>query len=407
MLDQLGLDWEQEETRRPHRPSSQQRRRKKRKKRRSAGSMLLSTVLLIALGVGTYWGVGQIQNNQRLKEMFASDYSQGDMGDPVDFTVRQGDGGTLIAVRLLAAGVIESRTAFVQVCDSRATECKAIQPGRYSVRLHSPAAVVFDILKNPANRKIDKFTIREGLTVIETLNELAKQTGIPLADFQAAASDPAALGITPDWYTVPGKPSAAADRKSLEGFLFPDTYQYDASFTAKAILQVMVDQFKKVAGEVDLKGRAQALNVAPYELLIVASIAQAEVHEADFPTVARVIFNRVYKAKMVLGMDSTENYWLELNGKPMKPSGQLLASELNDPNNPYNTHGKKGLPIGPISNPGKAAMSAAGNPATGNWLYFVAVDSSGTTKFAVTFSEFCSLKRQAVQNGVAISLADC
>jgi peptidoglycan lytic transglycosylase G len=91
----------------------------------------------------------------------------------------------------------------------------------------------------------------------------------------------------------------------------------------------------------------------------------------------------------------------------MKPSGQLLASELNDPNNPYNTHGKKGLPIGPISNPGEAALNGAANPATGNWVYFVAVDGNGTTKFAVTWSEFCGYKREAVRNGVQISLSDC
>jgi len=409
MVDQLRSAWDQDDPWQTHRPqpSQQRRRRKRRPERRSPGKRFFSWVLLIALGLGVYWGVGFFQNNQRLKEMMAADYGQGDMGDEVDFVVKEGDGGTTIAVRLLEAGVIESRTAFVQVCESRRPECTSIQPGRYAVKLHSPAEVVFNILIDPKNRLVDKFTIREGLTVIQTLAELAEQTGIPLSEFQAAAADPAALGIEAEWYTRNGKPSAAADRKSIEGFLFPNTYQYDTTFDAHDILQLMVDQFFVVAERVHLKERAAAMNLAPYDVIITASIAQAEVHEIDFPKAARVIYNRAFKKDMVLGMDSTENYWLELNGKPMKPSGSLLASELNDPANPYNTHGNKGLPIGPISNPGEAALNGAANPATGNWVYFVAVDTNGTTKFAVTWSEFCGYKREAVQHGVQIDLSDC
>lgn len=410
MIDEVGLAWEQHEPRRPRRPPpSQQRRRKKKRKRggRSAGSKFLSFVLLLALGVGVYWGVGVVQESQRLKEFFAADYGAGDMGEEIDFTVRPGDGGTAIAVRLLQAGVIESRNAFVQVCESRREDCRSIQPGTYTLQRNSPAEVVFDILIDPKNKKVNQFTIREGLTVIQTLNELAEKTGIPLSEFQAAAADPAALGITPDWYERPGKPSAAADRKSIEGFLFPNTYQYDPSAKAIDILKMMVDTFKTVAERVQLKSRAAAMNLTPYDVIITASIAQSEAHEVDFPKVARVVYNRAYQKDMPLGMDSTENYWLELNGKPMKHSGELLASELNDPNNPYNTHGKKGLPIGPISNPGEAALAGAANPAAGQWVYFVATDNNGTTKFASTWSEFCSLKREAVRNGVPISLSDC
>jgi UPF0755 protein len=405
MIDEVGLAWEQEEPRRPRRPSSQ--RRRKKRKGSSFGSKFLWFVMLVALGAGVYWGVGQIQENQKIKEFMASDYDQSDMGDQVDFTVRQGDGGTVIAIRLLNAGIIESRTVFVQICDARKDDCQSIQPGTYTLQMHSPAETVFNLLIDPANKKVSKVTIREGLTVIQTLSKLAEETGKPLAEFQAAAADPAALGITADWYERPGKGSAAAERKSIEGFLFPDTYQYDPAASAQDILKMMVDQFFVVAERVQVKQRAATLGLTPYDVIITASIAQAESHDVDFPKVARVVYNRAYKANMPLGMDSTENYWLELNGKPMKPSGQLLASELNDPTNPYNTHGKKGLPIGPISNPGEAALAGAANPAVGNWVYFVATDANGTTKFAVTWAEFCGYKREAVRNGVPLSLSDC
>ena len=73
----------------------------------------------------------------------------------------------------------------------------------------------------------------------------------------------------------------------------------------------------------------------------------------------------------------TINYWLELSGKPTKPSKDMTQAELDDPKNPYNTHGKPGLPPAPINNPGKAALKGAMNPPAGPWLFFVAIDKKG------------------------------
>jgi UPF0755 protein len=198
----------------------------------------------------------------------------------------------------------------------------------------------------------------------------------------------------------------------VEGFLFPDTYNYDAAATATDILKQMVDQYKTVVTDVGLEAKAQGLGLTPYELLITASLAQDEAgNGADFAKVARVVYNRVVKQNIECGclqFDSAENYWLELNGKPTKNSGDMTPAELNDPTNPYNTHAAdSGLPIGPISSPGKAALQGAASPAAGNWVYFVATDKNGTTAFATTWSEFCSAKRQAVQNGLNLDLSDC
>ena len=105
---------------------------------------------------------------------------------------------------------------------------------------------------------------------------------------------------------------------------------------------------------------------------------------------------------MPLQFDVTANYWLQLNGKPTKPSGQLTQSELDDPNNPYNTVSKLGLPIGPINNPGEAAMTGAMDPPVGDWIFFVAVDKAGHSAFAVTAAEHDKNVRQACANGVAL-----
>lgn len=413
MLDhRLDLGWEEDEPRRrprrngppPRRngpPSRQQRRRRKKRRRqkaKSSSALIISLVLLALVGGGAFWGVTQLQNNQSVREFLSADYGEGDMGEEVTFQVRPGDGGAVIGSRLVEAGVVKSRSAFVQVCESRTADCRAIQPGSYKLRKGSPAATAFSILADPANAITAEFTIPEGKSVIQTIAILAEETGIPLADFEAAIANPAALGITSEWYArLDEKPAAT---NSVEGFLFPDTYRYDPAASATDILKMMVDQFFVVAEELGLKQQAAARQIGVYELLIAASIAQVEVKEQDFAKATRVVYNRAYVHRMFLGMDSTANYWLELNGQPTRNSGDLTGQQLNDPNNPYNTGTSSvGMPIGPISNPGRAALQAAANPATGDWVYFVAIDSEGTTVFANTYAEHCQNIATAIANG--------
>jgi UPF0755 protein len=409
MVDDLDLAWEQDEPRRRRGgpASRQQRRRRKdqrRRKGRSYGALIISTLLLLGLGAGVYWGVGQIQENQSIKEFLAADYEPDEMGEEVLFSVPDGASGTVIAVELLEQDIIKSRTAFVQICDSD-NRCGAIQPGAYKVNKRSPAQTVFDILVNPDNKQTGQFTVVEGTSVIQTIKAIAEQTGIPLADFEAAIKDPVALGVPADWYVrTDGKPAATT---SVEGFLFPDTYFFDPTATATDILKMMVRQFLSVTDEIGFKGAAQAIGLSPYEVLIVASFAQAEGLAVDFAKVARVAYNRAVKDMIecsCLEFDSAANYWLELNGLPTLHSGDMTDEILNDPNNPYNTHadGSK-LPLGPIANPGKDALMAAANPAAGDWLFFVTVDTNGTTAFAETYWEHCDNIATAIDNGVNLS----
>lgn len=403
--DRRGWDDDRPRRRRPgppNRRAQQQRRRKKRKRRQKGKSytaLIISLSLLLLVGLGGYWGVVQLLNNQSVREFLAADYEQGDMGDEVTFRVKEGEFGSVIAANLVEAGVIKSKAAFINICSSRKTDCESIQPGAYKVQLNSPAKVVFDILVDPKNAITSKFTIQEGLSVIKTIKSLSEQTGIPLEDFQEAIKDPAALGIGPEWYQRQDGKNAATT--SIEGFLFPDTYFYDPTATATDILKMMVNQFKTVANELGLQQQAQARQIGVYELIIAASIAQVEVKEPDFAKATRVVYNRAYhEPPWPLGMDTAVNYWLELQGKPEKSSGQMLNSEIHDPNNPYNTHDVAGLPVGPISNPGKAALQAAANPAAGDWMYFTAVDHNGTTKFAASEWERCQHVAEAISNGV-------
>jgi UPF0755 protein len=407
MLDDLDLAWEenQDPRRRGGPPSRQQRRRKRteRKRRgRSFGALFVSVILLAVLGGGVYWGVGKLQENQSFKEFTAADYDASESGDEVMFTVETDEGGFDMGEALLEKGIVKSIKAFTSAFDAD-NRSLGIQPGVYKLKLRMPAADVIKVLINKANKLENVFTITEGKSVIATLKLLAEATKLPLADFQSAAADPGALGITPDWYTrTDGKQAATT---SIEGFLFPDTYSFEPTMTAADVLKMMVKQFLKVTADADFKTNAQKLGVSPYEALIVASLAQVEAGKNDdMPKVARVAYNRGVK-KLIdcecLQFDVTANYWLELQGKPQLASKDMTVTQLDDKNNPYNTGpSSTGLPLGPISNPGKAALDGAANPPAGDWIYFVATDKNGTTKFSDNDTQFCKDQKEAQTNGV-------
>jgi len=239
--------------------------------------------------------------------------------------------------------------------------------------------------------------------------KLAEVTKLPVGDFVNAAKDPIGLGI-PDWWfkRQDGKPQL--NPPSLEGFLYPATYEFEPGADAKTILGHMVEQFLAVTGEMKFVDTVQAsFGISPYEGLIAASIAQKEaMFAADMPGVARVLYNRAYKdyACNCLGLDSTVNYWLIISGQEAKESGDLTNSQLHDPKNPYNTYDKAGLPPGPISSPGKDALTGAMTAPASNNYYFLAIDTAGHTAFASTYHQFCQLTKEAKRNGVNIGICN-
>jgi UPF0755 protein len=252
------------------------------------------------------------------------------------------------------------------------------------------------------NKASNEVTLAEGLISLQIFDKLSKATNIPVDNFKNAAKDPVALGI-PDWWFK--RQDGKAVTPSIEGFLFPATYEFDPGIDATAILKQMVNQFLTVTGDLKFADAAQPLGLSPYEALIAGSITQVEAKfTADMPGVARVLYNRAYKTfpGNSLGLDSTVDYWLRVTGKEPLDSGQISTQLMHDPTNPYNTYDKPGLPPGPISNPGKEALTAAIQPATSNNYYFLAIDKDGHTAFATTYADFCAKTRQAKANGVSI-----
>ncbi len=298
----------------------------------------------------------------------------GDGTGNVTVQVNQGETLSQIAESLAKADVVRSSDAFLAAAeqDDRAS---SIPPGTYELRQQMSAAAALGLMLDPASRSGSRLAVPEGLTVAETVALIAKTTTISAASLAKALRSPDAIGL----------PEQAKGK--AEGYLFPATYEITPSSDAESVLTAMTRRFSKAAREIDLPGRAGDLNVDPADVVTVASIIQREVAPADYAKAARVIYNRLHK-RLKLQLDSTVAYALGV--RDLKLSAAQLATK-----SPYNTYRVRGLPPGPVCNPGQAALEAALAPADGGWMYFVTTDpKAGTTEFATTYQQFLALKKR-------------
>jgi UPF0755 protein len=394
MIDELELAFDDEPVERwRHRRG----RKRGQKKRGGAGksviALLVVLLLLGGLGAGVWYGYDRVQG------FFTTPDYEGAGQGAVTIQIKQGDTATDIANTLVTADVVKSAKAFTEAAKEN-SRSQNIQPGTYKLRLQMSGAEAVNMLLDLKNKVVNGVLVREGLSAKATFKLLSEKTKIPVKDFEAAAKDPIDLGI-PDWW-FKRSDGKQVKTPTVEGFLFPDTYEIDPKWTAKDIVRTMVDRFLTVTGELKFDEKAQALNLAPYDVLIVASLAQAEAGiKEDLGKVARVAYNRLYGEFPCncLEMDVTVNYWREIKGLPIKPSNKMTASELDDPNNPYNRKLKGIIPT-PINNPGKQALEGAMAPPQGNWLYFVAIDKTGKSAFTNDLNQHERNKATARKNGV-------
>jgi uncharacterized YceG family protein len=168
---------------------------------------------------------------------------------------------------------------------------------------------------------------------------------------------------------------------TLEGFLFPSTYQLVDPISAAALVANQLKTFRDQFALVDLRS-ARARHESPYQVLIVASMVESEAQTtADRPLIASVIYNRLHN-NMPLQIDATVRY---ATGNYTTP---IRASELQS-SSPFNTYTHKGLPPTPISNPGLASIQAAAHPARTSFLYFVVKPcGNGEHAFASNYAQF-------------------
>jgi uncharacterized YceG family protein len=169
---------------------------------------------------------------------------------------------------------------------------------------------------------------------------------------------------------------------SIEGFLFPATYEFTKLTSSARLVRDQLTAFRRQWRKVDLR-YARSKNLTPYDVLIIASMVEKEtVAPSERPLVAAVIYNRLHN-RMPLGIDATIRYGRDVPGtEPLKQSD--IESD-----SPYNTRKRLGLPPTPIANPGLASMRAAARPARVGYLYFVRKPDGVHHFFTASESEFC------------------
>ncbi|MCI0549312.1 MAG: endolytic transglycosylase MltG [Candidatus Rokubacteria bacterium] len=257
-----------------------------------------------------------------------------------------------IAGLLEEAGVIRSRLGFMllAVVHGRARSLKA---GEYEIPAGATTPAVLALIESGRVRR-HLVLFREGSTVAELGRDLETE-GLARADeVRRLARDARFLR------------ALDIDAPSLEGYLFPDSYQFVKGLTGEELLGRMVARMREHLGP-DILAEARARNLSPHALLTLASIIEREaVDPQEMPLISAVFWNRL-RLDMPLQADPTVQYAVG------RERARLSREDLSV-DSPYNTYRRSGLPPGPIASPGRAAIQAALNPAKVSYLYFVSID---------------------------------
>lgn len=335
-----------------------------RSKKKSVGKTLVILLAIIA-------AIGLITPQVISRLSGAPDFPGPGSGS-AQVQINPGDTLAQIGNSLKELGVVASVDGFIAAANDN-PDSGSIAPGAYNLLLEMKSSDAILALLDPANRVVTRVVIPEGKRVSWVINTLATETGIPLADFEAAVAKANELGL----------PEFASG--NAEGFLFPATYEFGPGSTADQMISEMIARFNAEAKAIDLEARAAAMGRTAYEIVIVASLLEGEGQPRDFAKVARVVYNRLAEP-MRLQFDSAVNYGLGI-------ADVLLTMELLDTPTDYNVYLNDGLTPTPINNPGGLALEAALNPESGDWLYFITTDLLTTeTKFTQSYEEFLVFK---------------
>jgi UPF0755 protein len=332
----------------PHRPRGARRRR--------------GVGRVIALGVVVLIVAGIVWFANALFQPF-----KGDGGERIRVTIPQGSSLSQIADILERNGVVED-AGFFQLRARITGHSGDLRPGSYELRKDMSFTATLDALQRGVPPNVVQVAIPEGLSRAE-IRPLTK--GLRGNYVRASRRS---RKLDPTDYEAPRG-------ASLEGFLFPATYELKKGRSVKTLVNEQLAHFKRNFDQVDLS-YAKRKNLTAYDVLIIASLIEREAMVAkERKPIASVIYNRLHKG-IPLGIDATVRFVTSNWKRPLR------QSELANPS-PYNTRVHAGLPPGPIGNPGLASIKAAARPAKTNYLFYVVkVDSCGEHKFAKSDAEF-------------------
>jgi len=300
---------------------------------------------------------------------------------PVRFTVNRGDNPRLIAGNLLNTGLITDQQLFVDYLIAHDLDTE-LEAGTYFLRETQTIPEIALALTDSRNSVIN-FVILEGWRIEEVAEAIDRHGmfGFTGTDFMRVVGR--GVQLNGGFAFQVGLPAGA----SLEGFMFPNTYQLPPDITATGLRDLLLEEFLRQVGSSAFTQASQQ-NLTLYEIVTLASIVQREaVRREEDPTIASVYRNRM-DINMKLDADPTVQY-------PLGEAGdwwtQITQADYQGVVSPYNTYRSTGLPPGPIANPGLSAINAALNPAVTPYFYFQAdCSGNGFHNFSETYEEHLS-----------------
>ena len=339
--------------------------------------LAIGVAVLIVVGIGADRGYAWLR--------YQIDTPTSSRSEPVTLTIKPGESQEAIAAALQQQRVIRDRNVFLAYLRYTGASSR-LEAGRVRLNRDMTMRQVVNALTNATVPVLD-VRMQAGLTIPQLAQEAAAQGAGTVQQYEQDAR-------TPSLWNEPlleGRPANAPS--TLEGFLFPDTYQIDTAGGAKQLIQRQLDRFQQVVAPL-LPAISAAAPGRPaeslYAVLILASIVEKEEPAESARSIVCGIFYNRLAAGMNLGSDATVLYALGRQG------GTLTAQDLQV-DSPYNTRRFAGLPPGPISNPSLDSVKACVQPQPSNYLFFF-IDPKGVVHYAATDAEF---EQQQQQFGVA------
>ncbi|MBD0325264.1 MAG: endolytic transglycosylase MltG [Pyrinomonadaceae bacterium] len=308
-------------------------------------ALIILALFCIAVGGVLFWGYRDI--HAPVAHNKSAEYIE----------IPRGSTPTEIVNKLIAAGIIRHSWPLL-IYIKLTGAASRLKAGEY--RFPSPISPLGVLRKlEEGEQRLSRFTVIEGWTRWDIAASMARIPELKLENSEAA------LALMNDVSLIRDLDPQA---QNLEGYLYPDTYNFPPDTTAPAMIEAMVKRFRQM-WKPEWTERARALNMTPRQIVTIASLIETEAKlKEERPLVASVIYNRLQKG-MALGIDSSVIYASKLAGK-WKDDGKVYQSDL-DRQSPYNTRLRSGLPPGPIASPRLSAIEAALNPAATDFLYYV------------------------------------
>lgn len=289
-------------------------------------------------------------------------------------------------------GLIQSELTYkIYIKLSKPNDLKA---GTYELDGTMGVEKIVEILSkgNSYNPNIITVTFKEGLNMRGIANVIAENTDNTYDSVLELLKDENYLNeLANNYWFITDDVKNKDIYYSLEGYLFPDTYQIDKTWSIKEIFKTMLERMEKELN--NYKESIENNSYSVHELLTLASVIEKEGKTKDFKDISSVFHNRL-KINMRLESCATTYYGMGLDFNEIG----IATNEMTSNNNPYNTYRISGLPIGPISSPGKSAIEAAINPNSSNNYFFLS-DNEGVSYFFNTYSAHQQKQRELINQG--------